>query len=77
MAQLLVRNVPERVLKALRRRAADRGRSAEAEHRAILEAALLGEAAPGGFKDYLLAMPAGARDTDFRRSRDRGRRLRW
>ena len=76
MAQLLVRNVPEPVLKALRQRAAARGRSAEAEHRAILEAALLGEPAPGAFKDYLKSMPAGGRDSDFRRSRDRGRRVR-
>jgi antitoxin FitA len=40
MAQLLVRDVPRDVVEALKRQAASHGRSAEAEHRAILEAAL-------------------------------------
>lgn len=40
MAQLLVRDVPLDVVEALKRRAAEHGRSAEAEHRLILEAAL-------------------------------------
>jgi plasmid stability protein len=40
MAQLLVREVPRDVVEALKRRAASNGRSAEAEHRLILEAAL-------------------------------------
>jgi plasmid stability protein len=40
MAQLLVRDVPRDVVDALKRRAAAHGRSAEAEHRAILEQAL-------------------------------------
>ena len=37
MAQLLLRNVPDHIADALARRAAENGRSAEAEHRAILE----------------------------------------
>lgn len=37
MPQLLVRNVPQDVVDALKRRAAEHGRSAEAEHRVILE----------------------------------------
>jgi plasmid stability protein len=41
MAQLTVRNVNEQVVRALKRRAADHGRSAEAEHRDILRKALL------------------------------------
>ena len=41
MAQLTVRNVDERVVRALKQRAADHGRSAEAEHRDILRKALL------------------------------------
>lgn len=41
MAQLTVRNVPERIVRALKERAAAQGRSAEAEHREILRAALL------------------------------------
>jgi antitoxin FitA len=40
MPQLLVRGVPQDVVEALKRRAAEHGRSAEAEHRAILEEAL-------------------------------------
>ena len=40
MAQLLVRDVPQEVVEALKRRAAEHGRSAEAEHRLILEEAL-------------------------------------
>jgi plasmid stability protein len=40
MAQLLVRDVPKEIVEALKRRATEHGRSAEAEHRAILEQAL-------------------------------------
>lgn len=40
MAQLLVRDVPQDVVDALKRRAAEHGRSAEAEHRRILEEVL-------------------------------------
>jgi plasmid stability protein len=40
MAQLLVRDVPRDVVEALKKRAATHGRSAEAEHRAILEESL-------------------------------------
>jgi plasmid stability protein len=40
MAQLLVRNVSDFVVAELKRRAEIHGRSAEAEHRAILEASL-------------------------------------
>ncbi|WP_309084402.1 hypothetical protein [Chelativorans sp.] len=41
MAQLTVRNVKEEIVRALKQRAAARGRSAEAEHREILRTALL------------------------------------
>lgn len=40
LPQLLVRDVPQDVVEALKRRAAEHGRSAEAEHRAILEETL-------------------------------------
>lgn len=40
LPQLLVRDVPHDVVDALKRRAADHGRSAEAEHRLILEEVL-------------------------------------
>ena len=42
MAQLTVRKLSEEVVGALKRRAAANGRSAEAEHRAILRETLLG-----------------------------------
>lgn len=41
MAQLTVRNVDDQVVRALKQRAAARGRSAEAEHREILRGTLL------------------------------------
>lgn len=41
MSQLTVRNVDEQVVRALKRRAASHGRSAEAEHREILRKVLL------------------------------------
>ena len=44
MAQLTVHNVPPEIVTALRIRAARLGRSAEAEHRSILAAALRAEA---------------------------------
>lgn len=40
MAQLLVRNIPDHLVQILKDRAAKHGRSAEAEHRAILEESL-------------------------------------
>jgi plasmid stability protein len=40
MPQLLVRGIPQEIVEALKRRAAEHGRSAAAEHRAILEDAL-------------------------------------
>jgi plasmid stability protein len=42
MATLTVRNLDEALIRALRIRAAEHGRSAEAEHRAILQQALTG-----------------------------------
>jgi antitoxin FitA len=40
MPQLLVRGVSEEIVEALKRRAGEHGRSAEAEHRIILHEAL-------------------------------------
>jgi len=40
MGQLRVRDVPRDIIEALKRRAAEHGRSAEAEHRLILEQSL-------------------------------------
>jgi len=41
MAQLLVRNLPDHIVDELRRRAAAHHRSVEAEHRDVLEKALI------------------------------------
>jgi len=72
MPQLIVRNLDRRIVAALKARAASRGRSAEAEHREILEHALLGAAPGPDFKAFLRSIPPGD-DLQIRRSRDRGR----
>ena len=43
MGQLLVRDLDDEVIRRLKQRAAAHGRSTEAEHRAILEAAVRSE----------------------------------
>lgn len=43
MARLTVRNLDDDIVEALKRRAKQHGRSAEAEHRLILREALLGD----------------------------------
>jgi len=72
MAQLIVRNLDRRIVSALKTRAASRGRSAEAEHREILEHVLLGVPQATDFKAALRAMPA-APGLSLERSRDTGR----
>jgi len=57
MAQLIVRSLDDRVLAALRARAARNGRSVEAEHREVLRQALLDDQERPDFKDLLRAMP--------------------
>lgn len=59
MSQLLVRDLDEEVVNALKRQAAEHGRSAEAEHREILKRHLLAARAPKprSFKDVLASMP--------------------
>lgn len=51
MAQLTVRNVDEDIAAALKARAAQAGRSAEAEHRRILEEALRPQVRAGFFDE--------------------------
>jgi antitoxin FitA len=75
MAQLVVRKLPDEVVRRLKQRAAARGHSAEAEHREILRAALLPRR-QSGFKALLLEMPDAGRDSDFERRRRRARRVR-
>ena len=57
-------------MRALKQRAARHGRSAEAEHREILRAALTQEVESGSFKALLAAMPDVGVDDDFALERD-------
>jgi len=75
MAQLIVRNLDEEIVRRLRRRAAEHGRSAEEEHREILREALLPKAPPLDFKQFLMSMPDGLTDEDLRRQKDKPRRV--
>ena len=73
MAQLMVRNVDEAVVRELKKRAARRNHSAEQEHREILEQALL-RPRRRSLAEVLAAMPDAGEDADFERSQiDRGR----
>lgn len=74
MAQLIVRNIEDEVVEALRLRAARHGRSAEAEHREILREALL-KRPQRSLKQHLLAMPDVGTDEDFARRSNRSRRV--
>ena len=69
MAQLIVRNLDESLVVALKARAARHGRSAEAEHRAILDAALRGPTAGRSLWDWLAMMPDLGDDEDCERQR--------
>ena len=75
MAQLIVRNLDEALVKKLKLRAAEHGRSAEAEHREILRAALAIDGPTMSFKEMLLAMPDVGEDEDFFRPDDLGREI--
>lgn len=66
MAQLLVRDIDDELVAALKRRAAEHGRSAEAEHRLILGRSLLGtQPQRRSFKDALASMPYFDDDDTF------------
>jgi antitoxin FitA len=66
VANLLVRGLDDSLVLTLKQRAGEHGRSAEAEHRAILEAAL-GRPKKRSFAQVLAAMPNVGLDTDFAR----------
>jgi plasmid stability protein len=66
MAQLVVRNVPEELVKALKQRAAKHNRSAEQEHREILQE-MLATVRRRPLATVLAAMPDVGRDEDFAR----------
>jgi plasmid stability protein len=72
MANLLVRGIDDELVQQLREQAAAHGRSAEAEHRAILAAALSGTK-KRTFAQFLTTMPNVGLDEDFaRESEHRG-----
>lgn len=66
MAQLMVRNLPEELVRSLKQRAARSNRSAEQEHREILKAALQ-RPRRRRLVDVLEAMPNVGEDADFAR----------
>jgi antitoxin FitA len=74
--QLIVRNLDAAVVKALRERAASKGRSTEAEHRDILRDALIANRRRTSLKAALQSMPGVGDDADFVRPRARQRRVR-
>ncbi|HEC17529.1 MAG TPA: DNA-binding protein [Sedimenticola sp.] len=69
MANLIVRNLDPRIVDALKQRAALHGRSAEAEHRALLEESLL-RPKRKSFAEVLRSMPNVGEDEDFERVED-------
>jgi antitoxin FitA len=73
MAQLLVRDIESDVVRELKIRAAQHGRSAEEEHREILRGALRPPGPRSSLKELLLEIPNVGEDRDFERPRDLGR----
>ena len=66
MSDLLVRDIDESLVDALKERAGRNGRSVVAEHRAILVSALT-RPAKRSFAEVLAAMPDVGTDEDFAR----------
>ena len=71
MANLVVRNIDEGVVKALKARAGLAGVSAEAEHRKILESVLL-HPKKRSLAEVLQSIPSVGEDADFARKQDCG-----
>ena len=69
MADLLVRGVDDGIVQALKKRAGAHGRSAEAEHRAILAAALMSPPRRN-LAELLASMPDVGLDAEFERKDD-------
>ncbi len=72
MSSLIVRNLDEALVSKLKQQAARHARSAEAEHRAILEAALT-RTRRRSLAEVLVKMPNVGRDEDFERRQDEDR----
>jgi plasmid stability protein len=76
MAQLIVRQIEEKVVKKLKQQAGAHGVSMEEEHRRILRESLLGKGTGRkSFKDALLSMPNVGKDADFERGPQIGRSI--
>ncbi len=73
MAQLIVRDLSDDLVNALKRRAAKRNHSAEQEHREILQAALRGPKRRH-LAEVLAAIPNVGEDGDFEREQTDERR---
>jgi len=69
MSSLIVRNVDEHLVNRLKQLAARHGRSAEAEHRAILHASLM-STRRRSVAQVLSDMPNVGSDVDFARAQD-------
>ena len=70
MASLIVRNVDDAIVSALKVQASQHGVSAEAQHRRILEQALL-RPKKKSFLEALSQIPDVGTDADFARIQDR------
>jgi antitoxin FitA len=66
MANLVVRNIDDDIVKALKARAGMHGHSAEAEHRLILESALQ-QPKKKSFSEAIRSIPNVGSDSDFER----------
>jgi plasmid stability protein len=66
VAQLIVRDLPEDLVKALKQRAARRNHSMEQEHREILQSVLRGPKRRH-LADVLASIPNVGEDSDFER----------
>lgn len=73
MAQLIVRNLDESLVRELKIRAARNGRSAEEEHREILREVLKPQESRPSLKKLIEEMPYDGHDDDFERQTDFGR----
>jgi antitoxin FitA len=69
MSNLIVRNIDEAIVRALKQRASRHGVSAEAEHRKILEQVLL-QPQRKSFAEVLSQIPNVGNESDFERVQD-------
>jgi plasmid stability protein len=69
MANLVVRNIDDEIVRALKARAGRHGISAEAEHRRILALALT-RPERKSFSEALSSIPDVGQDSDFERVQD-------